>query len=197
MPAHQSKTICIGLQKSKMSPINTNPHMHTLPDTVNQVVKICITTKAYRKVAIMSQIHKTTYMCSCKKLSVPASWATQLQSTSLQEWTWGERKMGEKKLFQFGQNRNHFVWSGERTEKRGLIWNHNKLDLAGIGWNGRRSGWRRREEEGLRICEVEWQQSKRWDYTGKAIITLPHLAPSQERTCDFSTHLHLYTQTLA
>lgn len=109
----------------------------------------------------------------------------------------GKERWGGKKTISnwTSNNRSHFVWSGESTEKQGLVWNHNKLDLAGMGQNERRSGWRRREEGGKGIDGIEWRQSKRWDYIGEAIITLPHLACSQERTWGFSIHLAIYTQT--
>lgn len=98
-------------------------------------------------------------------------------------------------------NRNHFVWSGEKTENPGLIWSHNKLHLARMGWNEKRSGRGNGgtvgQAESSRVVKVGavLEHSKMRDYTGEAAITLPHLATSQRRVGSFSAHLHICIQT--
>lgn len=123
------------------------------------------------------------------------SWATHMSRLLIVHCyiSWTERKTGRKKDISnwTSNNKSHFVWSGERTQKQGLIWNHNKLDLSGMGWK-KKEEWM---EERRRRAGVERGLPKRWDYIAKAIITLPHLARSQERTCGISRHLRIYTQT--
>ena len=93
----------------------------------------------------------------CKSFSVAASCATHLAvgaAYCAARRARRERKMGPegrerwggKKLFQIGRAITEATLSevARAQKKQGLIWNHNKLDLAGMGRNERRSGWRRR-----------------------------------------------------